>query len=107
MLTILPVLQIIGGSFFVSAGQAAFANKLVSGVHKYIPSVDASLVISTGATNIRSTFTPEQVPSIVLAYLDGLHVTFALGIATGAISLIAACFMPFKKIDPMKAMGGA
>jgi predicted histidine transporter YuiF (NhaC family) len=90
----------------VSAGQAAFSNKLISGLAKYIPSVDPGLVVRTGATSLRSVFTSEQISSILLAYLDGLHVAFAIGIATGCISLIAAIFMPLKKIDAKAAMGG-
>ncbi|KAI9852710.1 MAG: hypothetical protein M1838_005905 [Thelocarpon superellum] len=106
ILTRLRVFQTIGGAFFVSAGQAGFSNELVSSLARNAPTVDAAKVVATGATNIRGNFPADTINGILLSYLDGLHISFAIGIALAGGSLIAAFFAPWRKIDAMKAMGG-
>ena len=102
---VLLFFQTIGGSFFVSAGETAFENVLVQNLKFEAPTLDAAQVVATGATNIRSAF-PDQLAGILLSYLAGLRVTFAMAIALGGLSLIAACFAPWRKINAMAAMGG-
>ena len=97
--------QTIGGAFMVSAGQTAFANKLVSSLASNAPHVNAAEVVATGATLIRSTFSAADVPGILLSYVDGLRVAFAIGIALGGLSLFPALFSEWRKIDAKKAMG--
>jgi MFS transporter, DHA2 family, glioxin efflux transporter len=102
--------QTIGGSFFVSAGQTAFANKLVALLPKDAPGVDPHLVVATGATELRKVFTAEQLPGILEAYMDGLKVTFALSIALAGITVFITLFSPWKKLSQEQtkaAMGGA
>jgi MFS transporter, DHA2 family, glioxin efflux transporter len=105
-LTAFAVFQTIGGSFIVSAGQSAFENRLINRLPHYAPSVDAVQVIRAGATGI-STFPSAVRPGIILSYLDGLHVVFALGIALAGLSFVAAAFAPGGKINISKAFGGS
>ncbi|RFU32819.1 hypothetical protein B7463_g3499, partial [Scytalidium lignicola] len=99
--------QIIGGSLFISASQAAFANKLVVALPKYAPSVDPHLVVATGAAELRKVFVPEVIPGILEAYMQGLRVSFALTIALGGISLITSLFSPWKKLRKGAGLGSA
>ncbi|MCJ1294938.1 hypothetical protein MMC34_006498 [Xylographa carneopallida] len=106
--SIILFFQSIGGSFFVSAAQAAFANMLVGNLVKNVPSLDPQVVVTAGAGAIQSTFSPDVVPAIVASYLTGLHVSFALTIALAGVSLLIAFFSPWQRIN-LKAVttGGA
>lgn len=95
--------QIIGGAFFVSAGQAAFANQLVRSLATTAPDLDPHKVLSVGATNIRKVFAPAQIPAIVAAYMHGLKVTFALVIASVGISFLFALMPKWEKLRPTTA----
>lgn len=95
--------QIIGGAFFVSAGQAAFANQLVRSLATTAPDLDPHKVLSVGATNIRKVFAPVQIPAIVAAYMHGLKVTFALVVASVGISFLFALMPKWEKLRPTTA----
>ncbi|KAM5349415.1 hypothetical protein ACJ41O_005920 [Fusarium nematophilum] len=56
------------------------------------------LVIATGATQLRSIFTPEELPGILLAYMHGLRAVFALGIAMAGVSCLATVFIPWSRL---------
>jgi MFS family permease len=84
--------QTIGGAFSVSAAQAGFLNTLLKTVVVNAPGVDPSMVILTGATQIRTAFPPESVPGIILSYMAGIKVAFAIGVGlTGAGFLFTLC----------------
>jgi len=79
---------------------------LVSSLAKNAPSVNAAQVVATGATNIRTTFPPEALTGILLSYVDGLHVSFAIGIASAGLSLLPALAAKWRRIDAKAALGG-
>ena len=99
------VFQTIGGSIVVSAAQTGFANRLLSSLKTNAPGVDPAKVLATGATEIRNVFAKEDVHGILLSYLDGLHVAFALAIALGGMSFLAALFVPWKRVNVSRAFG--
>lgn len=71
------------------------------------PEVNKALLVLTGATEIRSSFPPEQQPVIISGYMWGVKVVFAMCIATtGAATLIAA-FTRWKKLNQAALTGGA
>lgn len=82
--------QTIGGAFFISAAQAGFANTLISRVMITEPTASPMLVIATGATELRTVFSADQIEGILVAYLDGLKVAFALAIATSGLAFLVA-----------------
>ena len=104
---VLLFVQTIGGSFFVSAGQAAFENTLVGSLATYAPSISPPQIITTGATEIRNVFPAEDVRGILLSYLAGLHVVFAMAVALAGVTLVVALFAPWRRINTNAAMGGA
>lgn len=94
------VFQTMGGAVFVSAAQGAYTNRLLQRIPIHAPGVDPALVIATGATEIRNAFSPEQVPGIVLAYMDGLKLAFILAVALAGATLPIALFAKWRSVRP-------
>jgi hypothetical protein len=103
------VFQTLGGAFTLCAAQAAFVNRLLSTAAKTVPTVDPIKLIGTGATEIRTIFPADEVPGIVLAYMAGLKLVFALIIATTGTALVASFLADRKKLYPeeLKDAGAA
>lgn len=99
--------QTISASFFVSAAQSAFTNTLVSSLVKNVPSVEPARVLATGATSLTSVFAGAELLGILNAYLEGLRIAFALGIALAGLSLVAAIFAEWKRISVGGLAAGA
>ena len=99
--------QTIGGAFFVSAGQTAFANRLLARLPITAPGVDPQSVVQTGATRLRHVFSEDQIPGIIVAYMDGLKITFALTVALAGVALPIALFAKWRNIKPQPGAAGA
>ncbi|CZR45113.1 uncharacterized protein FPRO_15712 [Fusarium proliferatum ET1] len=84
---IVLLFQTIGGSFFLSASQSAFVNRLLSSLPP-IEGVEPARVVETGATQIRSTFAPNVVPGIVSAYMVGIKTAFLIAIAGTSVAFV-------------------
>ncbi|KIW30271.1 uncharacterized protein PV07_06026 [Cladophialophora immunda] len=80
--------QTIGGAVFISAAQAGFTNKMLHELPLKAPNVDASLVLATGATDLRRVFDASDIPGILAAYMDGLRVPFAICIACACLTFV-------------------
>jgi hypothetical protein len=99
--------QTIGGSLFISAGQAGFVNRLLSRVPVTAPGVNPALVVATGATDLRKVFSAHDLPGILVAYLDGLRVAFAITIATACLGFILAFAPRWQKLNGKEAAPAA
>ena len=105
---ILLFLQTVGGAFMVSAAQAAFVNVLVKDLPTQAPGIDPASVVSTGATDLRSVFSVDQVPGILVAYMSGLKIAFAIGLAsTGGAFIIITLFQKWNRLNTAAIAGGA
>ncbi|KAI0808622.1 major facilitator superfamily domain-containing protein [Xylaria sp. FL0064] len=91
--------QTLGGAFWVAASQAVLVNTLLHALPTTAPRIDPSLVLATGAGQLRSVFTEEQLPGILLAYLQGIRATFILSAVVVAAALLLGFFLPWKKLD--------
>jgi hypothetical protein len=98
--------QTIGGAFSTSAAQSGFVNRLLTELARTAPEVNPQMVIGTGATQIRHAFPAEQVPAIVLAYMAGIKVTFALAIGLIGTACLFAALVPWKRLN-IEAVQGA
>jgi predicted MFS family arabinose efflux permease len=98
--------QTIGGAFFVSAGEVAFTNILVAKLPITAPSVAPASVVSVGVTMIRATFDKSVVPGIVLAYMDGLKVTYAIAITSTGIAVLFSALAKWENLKGKVQMGG-
>lgn len=106
---ILLFFQTVGGAFMVSAAQAAFVNVMVKHLllHSGPLGVNPAAVVATGATDLRKAFPAEVVPSILVAYMRGLKIAFAIGIAsTGMAFVIITLFQRWNRLDPKAIAGG-
>lgn len=92
------VFVLVGGSFFLSAAQSAFNNQLIKTLATTLPEIDLATILGTGATQIRTAFTPAQVPLVIDAYMVGLRAVFAITIAAFGVSTIIGFFGSWKKL---------
>ncbi len=84
----------------MSAGQSAYTNRLLARVPVLAPGVSPALVLATGATELRAVFSAEELPGIVLAYMDGLKLTFVLAVALAGVTLPIALFAKWQSVKP-------
>ncbi|ORY56621.1 major facilitator superfamily domain-containing protein [Pseudomassariella vexata] len=105
---ILLFFQTIGGAFFVSAAQVAFANGLIQRVQITAPAVSPSDLLATGVTMIREVFSAD-LPGVLLAYMHGIRIALGMGIGSVGVSFVVSLFMPFARLNPnaVKDLGGA
>lgn len=91
--------QTLGAALFLSAGQSAFVNRLVLRVKTSEPSVDPAALVATGATDLRHVFREEQIPGILVAYMDGIKASLALGVVAVGLAFILSFGFPRKKLN--------
>ncbi|KAK1760426.1 efflux pump antibiotic resistance protein [Echria macrotheca] len=88
--------QTIGGAFLVSAAQSAFINKLLANIPE---GVDPLAIVGTGATQIRSVFPAEQIPGILVAYMEGLKTTFIIAVAGVGAAFVVSLAASWKRLN--------
>ena len=64
-------------------------------------------VVSVGVTQIRATFAANDVPGIILAYMDGLKVAYAIAIASAGIAVLVSALSKWKNLKGKVQVGGA
>lgn len=97
--------QTLGGAVFVQGGQAAFTNQLIVKIREVAPGIDPALVVATGATELRKVFSADQIDSVLIAYMHGLQVTYAVVIALAGICVIISFFAPWNNLIKGKKNG--
>ncbi|KAF2678700.1 MFS gliotoxin efflux transporter glia [Lentithecium fluviatile CBS 122367] len=90
--------QTVGGAFTTSAAQAAFVNQLLVKLPFSAPNVDPALVISTGATQLRDVFTPEELPGIITAYVHGLKAVWGVGTGVVLFAALWTAVIPWTRL---------
>ncbi|KAH8424836.1 MDR family MFS transporter [Aspergillus melleus] len=98
--------QNIGGVFFVTAAQSAFDNILISTLPRTAPDVNPPTVVASGATQIRTAFAPDQSPGIVMAYMAGIKIGFAICIAATGAAFVSSWFSPRGRLNSQARQGG-
>ncbi|KAJ5171275.1 Major facilitator superfamily domain general substrate transporter [Penicillium coprophilum] len=95
---ILYFFQTLGGAFSISAAQSAFVNRLIATLPLTAPGVNPLAVYATGSTELRTVFPAEEIPGIILAYMQGLKAAFAVSIAMFGTAFVLSLILPWKKI---------
>lgn len=104
---ILLFLQTVGGAFMVSAAQSAFVNVLIKTLPRTAPGIDPAIIVLTGATDLRKAFSPDVLPGILEAYMHGLKIAFAIGLASTGMALIVITFLQkWNRLNPAAIAGG-
>ncbi|KAL2127329.1 hypothetical protein VTI74DRAFT_10898 [Chaetomium olivicolor] len=99
--------QTVGGAFWVSAAQSAFVNTMVAELASSAPDVNPATLLATGATQIRTMFTPEEVPGILIAYMAGIKTALAISVGAVGLAFVVSLFGNFKSLnkETLKASG--
>ena len=104
---ILLFLQTVGGAFMVSAAQAAFVNVMVKTLAHSAPGVDPMLLVNTGATDLHKAFPADQVHGILVAYMRGLKIAFAIGLGSTCVAFIIIVLFGFRhRLNTAAIAGG-
>jgi hypothetical protein len=90
--------QTLGGALFISVGQNVFTNQLIKNLASVVPDLDASIVLRTGATELKNAIPAEFLDGVLVAYNTTLTQTFYVSVATGALSIVGAAFVQWKSM---------
>jgi MFS family permease len=75
-----------GTVLFVASGEAAFTNGLLASLARNLPQIDARVVLDAGVTQIRSSFSGNELDKVLGGYLDGCKTSHVITVACGAIA---------------------
>ncbi|KAL7656749.1 hypothetical protein ACMYSQ_005823 [Aspergillus niger] len=93
VLSLLFFCQQLGGSIALAIAQNIVSSKLVSGLHASLPDVDASAIVSSGATQLRSMVPTKSLATLLQIYNEAVTTSFYLTAATSAVTFLAAIFI--------------
>ncbi|KAK6532063.1 hypothetical protein TWF694_003226 [Orbilia ellipsospora] len=100
--------QTLGGALSISIAQNVFNNQLIKNLATEVPNLDVNIVLSTGATSLKSTLPSEFLPGVLKAYNLSLTQTFYIAVAYMGLSIFGAIGMEWKSVKGKKIeMGGA
>lgn len=85
--------QHFGGAVFVSVGQAILSGLLVKRLH-HVPDMDASFIVSMGATELLQKTQPEYRDDVVNAYNFACTRIFLAALVLSCVQLVFACLVP-------------
>jgi MFS transporter, DHA2 family, glioxin efflux transporter len=60
--------------------------------------VDDARLISAGASELRTAFTPQELPGVLIAYMHGLKAVFAVSIAFCGVAFLTTFVIPWNKL---------
>ncbi|KAF2222083.1 major facilitator superfamily domain-containing protein [Elsinoe ampelina] len=94
--------QTLGGAIFISVAQNINTNKLISNLQQEVPTLEPSMILRTGATEIRNIVPPDMLQGVLVAYNTALTQTFYVGVATAALSIFGSALIEWKSIKGKK-----
>ena len=101
------VWKLLGGAVFVSVAQNIFTNRLLSGLAATVPSVDPSVVLNVGATELRRSVPAALVSQVVIVYNDALSQVFYITVGLSSIAIIGALGVEWRSVKNKKAAAGS
>ena len=66
------VFQTIGGAGLVGAAQAGFVNQILNKLPSTAPGVNPAVVVTAGATELRTLFSGDELRGVIVAYMAGI-----------------------------------
>ncbi|KAJ9142482.1 putative MFS transporter [Pleurostoma richardsiae] len=88
----------ISGAYFVTAAQSLFANRLLKKLAEIAPNIDAAKVLETGASDIKTVFTGNELTKVLSAYMAGIKAVFAFSLAGAALTVLISLMVPFTRL---------
>lgn len=96
--------QTMGGAIFISVSQNILTSHLVSGITQLAGDLDPTMVVNTGATDLRNLVPAEQLPAVLEVYNQALRQVFLLGTGLASVSILGALGLEWKTVKkPEKA----
>ncbi|KAF1953927.1 MFS transporter [Byssothecium circinans] len=99
--------QTLGGALFISVGQNVFTNQLIKNLASVVPDMNPQLVLSAGATGIKSVVPQQFLGGVLVAYNKTLTQTFYVSVATAALSILGASVVQWKSMKGKDIQMGA
>lgn len=96
--TLVTLVQNLSATIFVAVGQSIFQNTLADRLHDIAPGVSASSLMQSGATQLASMFTPEQMPQVLDAYSAALVRTMYISLGLSCLSTVGAVLTEWKSM---------
>ncbi|KAL8754376.1 MAG: hypothetical protein Q9199_004396 [Rusavskia elegans] len=93
--------QSLGGVISLSAAQNVLSNNLISNLRSF-PNIDPRTIIETGATALRSIFSPSDLPEVLIAYNKAIIQTYYIALGISCASIIAGLSMEWRSVKGMK-----
>ncbi|KAF2876553.1 major facilitator superfamily domain-containing protein [Massariosphaeria phaeospora] len=90
--------QTLGGALFISVGQNVFTNQLIKNLAIAVPELPAGLVLTVGATELKTRIPIESLTGVLSAYNLALRQTFYVSTAAAALSIVGAAFVEWKSM---------
>jgi MFS family permease len=92
----------LGGALFISVAQNIFTNRLLTNLASGVPSLDPKIVLSIGATSLRTSVGEGNYDAVLFAYNDALDQAFYVSLAMACLSIIGALGMEWKSVKGKK-----
>jgi hypothetical protein len=94
--------QTMGGAIFLSVGQNIFTNKLLKGVIATVPGIDPSLVLHSGATDLKKNIPAHFLPAVQTAYNKALTQTWYVSVAMACATVFGVVWVEWKSVKSKK-----
>lgn len=90
--------QYIGPTLFLALYNTIYDTSLESQLHTYAPNVNATAVITAGATRFRGMVSAQNLPEVLVAYSNSVDRTFYLQAGAAVVAWAFAWGMGWKDI---------
>lgn len=92
----------LGGAISVSIAQNLFQSGLIKNIPKYSSKWTAHQVIEIGASHLRESIPPDELPAVLEGYMAALTDTYVLPMVVGGLATILACFVEWRSVKGKK-----
>ncbi|CAI7619560.1 unnamed protein product [Penicillium glandicola] len=97
--SILLFFQTMGGAYFISAGESAFTNRMISTISKIAPDLNSAKVVSVGATEIHKIYSGPALTAVLEAYMSGFRTAWILCIAAAGLAFVISLVPLFVRVN--------
>jgi len=94
--------QTLGGALSISIAQNIFTNRLLANLKAVVPDLDPTLVLRTGATDLKNVIESASLSRVLTAYNGAITQCFYVGVALACFSTIGAATMEWKSVKGKK-----
>ncbi|KAK4944494.1 hypothetical protein LTR10_016168 [Elasticomyces elasticus] len=97
-ITILSFCNFVGGTIFVSVCQGILSSTLRTQLRQSIPELDVSSISTSGASDLSSLVSADQLPLLLEAYNKGVDNVFYCALGLSCLAFTASWFVEWKSV---------